>query len=181
MKKKIVIYGGAFNPPHIGHAIAIDETIRTFVCDEIWIMPSANRRDKNINVSGKHRVNMIKIMLSELFPNPKVPVKISTLELERPALTTTYDTQIELNKKYPNSEFYFLVGKDIFKDIKTKWINGKKLLRIAKFITVSKRVNVSSTFVRELISKGQRGVPYIIPAVARYIQENGFYRLNKHE
>ncbi|MEK7590345.1 MAG: nicotinate-nicotinamide nucleotide adenylyltransferase [Patescibacteria group bacterium] len=181
MKEKIVIYGGAFNPPHIGHAIAIDEVMRTFVCDEIWIMPSADRQDKKISVTGEHRVNMIKIILSELFSAPKVPIKISTLELKRPALTTTYDTQIELNKKYPNNEFYFLVGKDIFKDIKIKWVNGKKLLRIAKFITVSKKVNVSSTFVRELISKDQSGVPYIIPAVARYIQENGFYRFNKQE
>lgn len=174
MKKKIVIYGGAFNPPHIGHAITIETVMRTFVCDEIWIMPSADRRDKKISVSGEHRVNMLKIMLAELFPDPKVPVKISTLELERPALTTTYDTQLEFNKKYPDSEFYFLVGEDIFKDIETKWVNGKKLFQIAKFVTIAKKVDVSSTFVRERIHEGHNGVPYIIPAVARYIKENGF-------
>src|SRR3989344_3792294 len=167
MKKKIVIYGGAFSPPHIGHATAIEMAVRTFICDEIWIMPSADRRDKTISVSGEHRVNMLKIMLAELFPRPSIPIKILTLELDRPALTTTYETKLELDKKYSDCEFYFLVGADIFKDIKTKWVNGKELFKIAKFISVQKVGDISSTFVRKIISEGHSGMPYILPAVER--------------
>lgn len=174
-KRKIIIYGGAFNPPHLGHAVAIETVTRTFICDEIWIMPSADRRDKTINVSGEHRVNMLKIMLAELFPQPPMPIKISNLELERPALTTTYETKLELDKKNPDCEFYFMVGTDIFKDIKTKWVNGKELLKIAKFIPIQKVGDISSTFVRQLISEGHNGIPYILPAVAKYIKDNGFY------
>lgn len=174
-KRKIIIYGGAFNPPHIGHAIAIESAMRLFACDEIWLMPSSDRRDKKISVSGKHRIKMLELTLAELFSNPPAPIKISTLELDRPALTTTYDTVLELNKKYPNREFYFIVGADIVGDIENKWVNGKELIKIAKFIPIKKVGDISSTFVRKLITEGHSGIPYILPAVAKYIKDNGFY------
>ena len=66
MSKKIVIYGGAFNPPHIGHAIAIENVLRLFPCDEIWVMPTADRHDKKIKVDGVHRVQMLNLMVQEI-------------------------------------------------------------------------------------------------------------------
>lgn len=196
MKKKIVIYGGAFNPPHIGHAIAIDAVMRLFICDEIWLMPSADRKDKTINMSGEYRLNMLKIILAELFPKPAMPVVISTLELERPALTTTHETKLELERKYPDCQFYFLIGSDIVGDIEAKWVNGKNLARSANFIVI-KRIDmdlppklpphttilddnivscdISSTFVRKLIASGHSGLPYTTSGVAKYIAKNKLY------
>src|SRR3989344_3593256 len=97
-RKKIVIYGGSFNPPHIGHAIAIEAVLRNFKCDEIWVMPSAERKDKHIGTPGKHRIKMLEMLIGEYFRTSKIPVKISDLEIKRPGLTTTYDTKTELEK-----------------------------------------------------------------------------------
>ena len=195
--KKIVIYGGSFNPPHVGHAIAIEAVLRNFKCDEIWMMPSSERLDKHIGISGKHRVSMLKIMLREYFLHPKIKIQISDLELKRLKLTTTYDTLNELKKLYPRDKFYFLIGSDLLWDIRNKWVRGRELWRSANFLAIRKPgakvpskmppniklvdkdivwVNISSTLVRDLIKKSCSGIPYIHPKIARYIKKYGLYR-----
>ncbi|MEK7191899.1 MAG: nicotinate-nucleotide adenylyltransferase [Patescibacteria group bacterium] len=195
--KKIVIYGGAFSPPHIGHASSVEIVTRLFPCDEIWIMPSADRHDKKITASASHRLKMLKILIKEFFPNPKIPVKLSTLEIDRPKLTTTYETKLELEKKYPGAEFWFLIGSDLLLDIENKWVNGKDLYQSANFLAIKKSdaplpdilppkfrllekevfwIDISSTFIRNLLGKGYSGLPYISPGVAEYVRKNGLYQ-----
>ena len=186
-RKKIVIYGGSFNPPHIGHAIAIEAVLRNFECDEIWIMPSSERKDKHIGTPGKHRVKMLNILIREFSGRSAVPVKISMLELDRPGLTTTYDTKIELEKKYPGNKFYFLIGSELLWNIRYDWIKGNELWNNANFLAIRKPetevpdklppniklvdkdivwVNISSTIIRNFIKKGYSGIPYLLPKIS---------------
>lgn len=195
--KKIVIYGGSFNPPHIGHAIAIEAVLRNFKCDEIWVMPSSERKDKRIGTSGRHRIKMLDILIKEFFSRARVPVKISKIEIERPGLTTTYDTKNELERLYPKNKFYFLIGSELLWDIRYDWVRGNELWNSANFLAVRKPetkipdklppniklvdkdivwVNISSTVIRNFIKKGYSGIPYIHPKVAAYIKKNGLYR-----
>lgn len=192
--KKIVLYGGTFSPPHIGHASVVESLARLFPCDEIWVLLSADRHDKKATISGEHRVKMWEIMIKELFADSRVPIKISTIELERGKPTETYETKLELEKKYPNHEFHLAIGADLVRDI-LYWRNGEKLFHEMNFIVINKPyaelldvlppkitfidtvwVNVSSTFVRDLAAKGHSGIPYITPSVARYIKENKLYK-----
>lgn len=197
MSKKIVIYGGSFNPPHIGHMIAIEAVLRNFKCDEIWIMPSSDRRDKHIGVSGRDRINMLKISVREFFAKSKTKIKISDLEIKRPGLTTTYDTKTELERLYPKNKFYFLIGSELLWDIRYDWVKGNELWQSANFLAIRKPetkvpkrlppnirlvdkdiiwVNISSTLVRNFIKKGYSGIPYIHPKIAAYIKKSGLYR-----
>ena len=196
-KKKIIIYGGAFSPPHLGHATVAESAIRLFPCDELWLMPTANRRDKTIQAEKKHRLAMLTHMKNELFSELPLPVKISRIECDQKRLTTTYETLRQLKKHYPRYSFYLLIGSDIVGDIEKKWVCGKKLFKTAHFV-ISKRhpypvprklppqstvlqkesrsLDFSSTFIRNLIKNGHSGVPYITPRVARYIKKHKLYR-----
>jgi len=193
--RKVVIYGGAFSPPHLGHASVIEAVLRLFPCDEIWIMPSADRHDKKMSASGDHRVKMWQIMLKELFWEPKIPIKLSSVELERGKKTSTYETHLELKNKFSDNEFNFIIGSDILNDL-PNWINGEKILKEVRFIAMKKPNgdipeklpkyitalddvvwdNVSSTFLRKLISSGYSGIPYLTKGVAEYIQKNNLYK-----
>jgi len=205
-KKRIVIYGGSFNPPHIGHMIAIEAALRNFPCDEIWVMLSSDRLDKKIGVAGKHRVNMLKLALKEYFPpsfrktglrRAEPILKITELELKRPKLTTTYDTMTELEKLYPRVKFYFLIGSELLWDIRYKWVRGRELWETCYFLAIRKPdvkippklppniktidkdivwVNISSTLIRNFIKKGYSGIPYLHPKVATYIKKRGLYK-----
>ena len=75
--KKIALYGGAFSPPHLGHASVIEAILRLFPCDEIWVMPSADRHDKIVSASGEHRIKMLELMITELFPEYILPILLS--------------------------------------------------------------------------------------------------------
>ena len=196
-EKRIVIYGGAFNPPHIGHAAVIEKIARSFPCDEIWVMPSADSRsDKTISVSGQHRVGMLDVMVRKRFSCLPVAVKVSLFEIERPNLNTTMGIKMELEKQYPNYIFYFLIGSDLLNDIELKWVDGKELYRSANFLLVERpdtvipkelpsnihmmsgkilEADVSSTSVRESLIIGDIDVSHIVPEVASYIEKNKIF------
>ena len=194
--KKIAIFGGAFNPPHIGHAMVLEILERLFGGDEIWLMPSSSRADKAITTPDKDRLAMLNLVLKENFSEPKMPIIVSKLELERPKLTTTFDTLTELNKLYPGDEFYFVIGADLVDNIEEKWIKGKELVKTANFLAIKRAFlpvpkkhlpnltildkdviwsDVSSTFVRKLIKQGYSGMPYITRKISQYIKDNKLY------
>lgn len=202
--KKIVIYGGSFNPPHIGHAVALETVLRLFECTEVWVMPSANRIDKPDLVDGKHRYRMLEIMLKEFFSSPrnetKIPVKLSRMEIDRSKLTTTLDTKRDLEKTYPNVEFWFLIGSDLLFDIETRWVSGEELYGSAHFLAIKRPgfpapkkppqhlvllekgtvwPMVSSTLVRHLIREGHSPLPYVSLGVADYIKKHRLYAIDK--
>ncbi len=196
-KKKILIYGGSFSPPHVGHASSVETVARLFPCDEIWIMPSADRRDKAITASAEHRLVMLQIMISELLSGVKVPIRLSRMEVDRPKLTTTYDTMRELAKDYPDHEFNFLVGPDVLAEIRDKWMNGQEVYRLAHWVVIARPnvrlpvglpqnftyidqadswISISSTAIRDLIARGAKTAPYTGAGVAGYIEANGLYQ-----
>ncbi len=196
VRRKIAIYGGAFSPPQVGHAMAFEALIRLFPCDEIWVMPSKDRGDKKVSASGEDRLSMLHIMQKELFNSSPVPVVISSFEIDLPGFTRTIETKEALEREYPDYEFYFAVGSEILQDIRTKWVRGEELWHSTRFIVLarmndipemlpdnftvlgegSRGVDISSTFVRGLIASGASGIPYVTPGVARYIQEKGLYK-----
>lgn len=196
-KRRIVIYGGSFNPPHIGHMSVIEVILRHFKCDEIWVMASGDRADKKIGTSAKDRIKMLQIYSKELFKKPKIKIIISNFEIKRPILTTTYDTKLALEKKYPQHKFYFAVSSELLPDIQFKWVKGKELWKSANFLAVMRPgfklqkklpenvefvgkdliwIDVSSTAIKKILKDGHSGVPYLSPGVAAYIKKNGLYR-----
>lgn len=198
VNNKILIYGGSFSPPHLGHASAIELALRSFPCDEIWVMPSADRRDKKITADAIHRKKMLEIMVHELFPRPTVPLIVSSREITRPKLTTTYETLTELNEQFPVASFYFLIGTDVVGDIESRWYNGKEIYRIANFVVMDCRgieapanlpanfiylrnrdaatSGISSTAIRDLLSEQKDAGVYLTPGVAEYIKTNRLYQ-----
>lgn len=196
MNKRVAIYGGAFSPPHLGHASVIEALLRLFPCDEIWLMPSADRHDKKISASAKDRLRMLKLMIDELFPNSKIPILISDIEIKRNKPTTTFETKTELENKFKNHEFHFVIGSELLGDIEEKWINGKELYKKINFVAIKKPYsslpdnlpphltlledvvwfNISSTFIRKLINDSFSGRPYLSQDIADYITKNNLFK-----
>lgn len=194
--KRIALYGGSFSPPHLGHASVIEAISRLFPCDEIWVMPSADRHDKKVTASGKHRIKMLELMINEIFPSPTTSIVVSDLELNMNKPTVTYETMLALKEKYPGYQFHFVLGSENFDVIETKWVKGKKLFREASFIVIKNSLmplpkklpphitiiddipwtNISSTFIRKLIVQGHSGLPYLSKKVAEYIRVHQLYK-----
>jgi len=109
--KKIGIYGGSFDPIHLGHLNLAVEIMETHQLDQVWFCPTAINPLKNQSqVSSQHRLNMLRLAIEK---EPRF--KISELEINRTGLSYTIDTLNELNALH-NTEnehtFSLILGED---------------------------------------------------------------------
>ena len=129
IKKDIAIFGGTFNPVHIGHYEIVKYFIDNYIVDEVWVLPSYESPHKEIDTkkSFDDRVNMLKLAFSEL-----KNVVINTFEEEYynkvNDKTYSYEVLNALKNKYLNCRFHFVVGFDSIKNIYT-WHNYVDLIR----------------------------------------------------
>lgn len=193
--KKVIIFGSAFNPPHLGHAALLRSAFSDFPCDEVWVMPTGDRLDKKIFVSAEDRFQMAQIWLAELFSDIATPIVLSRMELDRDKPTFTHDTHQELSRLYPTNDFYFLVGGDVLSDMRAKWYKGDEVHKNLNFLIVRRPgydlpadlpahslilrasgSGISSTAIRAAIQSGQDAGDLMPAGVWRFIQEKRLYR-----
>lgn len=128
-RKDIAIFGGTFDPVHIGHYEIVKYFVDNYIVDEVWILPSYESPHKDIDTkkSFYDRVNMLKLEFNDL-----KSVVINTFEEEyynsTKEKTYSYEVLNALKKKYLNCRFHFVVGFDSIKNIHT-WHNYVDLIR----------------------------------------------------
>jgi len=124
------IFGGTFNPLHIGHyemlsALQNDDTI-----DEILIMPDRIPPHKvcNYMADDNSRIEMCRIVAKDF---PKADVCL--IEFERTGKSYSYDTVVLLQEKYPNKQFIFVCGGDMLVYF-PKWYKYDELMKLIPFM-----------------------------------------------
>lgn len=128
-RKDIAIFGGTFDPVHIGHYEIVKYFVDNYIVDEVWILPSYESPHKDIDTkkSFDDRVNMLKLEFNDL-----KSVVINTFEEDyyntTKEKTYSYEVLNALKKKYLNCRFHFVVGFDSIKNIHT-WHNYVDLIR----------------------------------------------------
>ena len=173
---KIGIFGGAFNPIHNGHLHLLDELYRAEIpfgqFDKLLIIPTANPPHKSSDglISAEHRIAMIKLAIKELEYADNI--EISSIELESTEKSYTYTTLVKLKKIYPDAEFVLFIGSDQLFYF-PKWYRYKELAGINAL--VAKPVVVSSTQIRQMVSKGESIADLVPPSVNGYIKEHRLY------
>ena len=163
---KIAIYGGSFNPMHIGHEKIVDYVLKNLNMDKIIIIPVGipSHRENNLEQSNTR----LKIC-REIFKNNK-KVEVSDIEIKSEKKSYTYDTLLKLIEIYgKDNEFFEIIGEDSLKNLKT-WKNYKELLKLSKFIVFRRKDDKNTKIDSEfLINKN------II------ILENEYYNISSTE
>ncbi len=131
--KRIGLFGGTFNPIHMGHVQVIREVKKGFDLDKIFIIPSALPPHKEtagiINVLD--RIEMIRLAFSD-----DSDFVVSDVELKRSGFSYTIDTVHHFKSILPeNTELYFIVGSDAFLEVDT-WKSYKDLFLLIPFIVM---------------------------------------------
>lgn len=201
MKEKVGIMGGTFNPIHNGHLLLAQAARESLNLDRILFMPSGNSYMKETSqiLDGDTRAQMVRLALLE---NPYF--LFSDLELKREGATYTCDTLAILKAQNPQTQYYFILGEDNLLTLKC-WKNPAFILqncviagavrasedntRIKKAaellkkeyqadirILPTRRIDISSSEIRERLKNGQ-SVRYMLPErVYDYIQKKRLYR-----
>lgn len=198
--KKVGILGGTFNPVHMAHLIIAEIAREDAGLDDILFVPSGCSYLKDVSkiLPAKHRVNMTGLAIED---NPHFA--LSTIEIDREGNSYTCDTLMELKERYPDQEYYLIVGADNlftmeeWKDVDVVFQNAKILAavrgskkradmeeRIAQLkekygaeisLLNVRHVDISSTVIREKIAAGL-SIRYMVPEKVReYIQKNHLY------
>lgn len=132
---KIGLFGGTFNPPHLGHINSIETVRRKMGLDKVFIIPSfQNPLKKEIDgPTPEHRLNMLKAAIYGYEKH----YEIDTQELERKGLSYTKDTIAEYRKKYESKDLYLILGGDNLLNF-DKWKDYKKILEEANLVITTR-------------------------------------------
>jgi nicotinate-nucleotide adenylyltransferase len=187
---KIGILGGTFDPPHVGHLIAAQDTFGALSLDKLLFIPAHQppHKQNEAVTPADVRVRMVAAAIAgdERF-------EVSDVEVRRSGPSYTIDTLRELKQRYEQDELFLLVGVDQVREFAT-WRDPEQVLRCAKLVMLARsgieeappggivhqtvpvtRIDVSSTLVRQRARAGQP-IRYLVPdAVEKIIVAERLY------
>lgn len=203
MGKKVGIFGGTFDPIHIGHLILAEQARETLALDQVLFLPTSisPHKQSGATASEKDRLEMVHIAIAG---NPTFAV--SDLELHRGGISYTVETLESLNVQQPSDEWFLLIGADNLPDL-PRWYRPERIVELAHLVVAcrpghpevdfgpierlndseaarTKRhvrlpiplIGVSATEIRARRRKGKT-VRYLVPsAVLAYMDSKDLYR-----
>ena len=122
---RIALYGGSYNPAHIGHITAARAVVRELRPDRLLMMPASVPPHKELESGSAEDADRLRI-LELLIPDESV-VEVSDMELRRGGVSYTAETVEELRSRYPESEIFLLMGTDML-GIFEKWYNFQYII-----------------------------------------------------
>ena len=159
---KIGLFGGTFDPIHIGHLIIMENVINAMNLDKIYILPNSNPPHKLQN--KKTDINIrLKMVREAIKDNNKI--EINDYDYRNNSIHYTYQTIDYFKKTYPEDEFYFIIGEDSFLDIQ-KWKNYEQILK-ENLIVFKRYSEINSSLLSEInkIKKYNKNI-YLIDNMA---------------
>ena len=130
---KIGIYGGSFNPPHLGHLAAAESAAQYLKLDKLLLIPAGIPPHKALSMdtpSGADRLAMTRLMGEQAALDTGIPVEVTDMEIMREGKSYTADTLRILHEQYPDDELWLLMGTDMFLTFQY-WYRPEEIVRCA--------------------------------------------------
>ncbi len=200
MKQRLGIFGGTFDPPHLGHLILASEAYTALKLTRVlWVLTSVppHKLDQSIT-DVKDRRAMVQLALDD-----EPAFELSTVDMDRPGPHYTLDTVRLLSSQHPDADMVLLIGGDSLHDLPT-WHRPADLVSSLTEIGVMRRpaddidldaleteipglrrkvryidaplLEIASHEIRERVAAGLPFRYYVPPAVYRYIVDHRLYK-----
>jgi nicotinate-nucleotide adenylyltransferase len=188
---RLGILGGTFDPPHVGHLLVAEDAIAALQLDRLILVPANTQPLKSgrVTASAEHRMAMVRAMVEG-----DARFEVSPVEVERGGLSYTVDTLRHFAAKHPTDERFLLVGTDVLASF-SDWKEPAHVVRLAQPVVLARagaamipdvgginfqrletrRVDVSSTEVRDRVHRGLPINGFVTEPVASLIRKHGLY------
>lgn len=192
---RLAIFGGSFDPPHIGHLLAAGDAADQLELARIVFVPAATQPLKvgRATATAQQRLDMVRL-LAEGDPR----FEVSDVEVNRSGLSFTVDTLTHFAGLYPADERFLLLGKDVLGTF-DQWKEPTQVVKLARPVLLergdeaetplpvamrdadvvhlpTRRIDVSSTEIRERVGEGRSIKGFVTDGVAAYIARAALYR-----
>jgi nicotinate-nucleotide adenylyltransferase len=189
---RLGIFGGSFDPPHLGHLLPVIDAAETLGLDAVRFVPAAVQPFKvgRATASPTDRLAMTERLVAGVPGFSTDPT-----ETERPGLSFTVDTLAAISAGMPGAQLVLLLGADAW-ELFDKWREPERIRRLASLAVMvrggdvvpaaeaaagvqllqSRRVDISSTELRARVAAGRTIRGFTPDAVADYIAERRLYR-----
>lgn len=193
--RRIGVFGGTFDPPHLGHLVAAGEAAYRCRLDEVVFVPTGDPWQKHhLNVTAA----AVRLAMTRSAVESDPFFRVSTCDIDREGPTYAVDTVADVRAEYDEDvELYFIIGADSLANLHT-WHRVEELCKAVKFIALNRPghsrrevdtsfgvevefidmpgVDISSTECRERVRAGEPIRYLVTDPVAAYIREHGLYR-----
>ena len=189
---RLGLFGGRFDPVHLGHLLAAQSAFEALTLDELWFIPAQTPPHKAAVASPEDRLQMLKLAT---LSNPAFSV--SELELGRSGPSYSFDTVSAIKRERPDDTVFFITGADAAAGL-ASWHRATEFSRLVdtavvarpgytlddlelpfrvRIRTLETRVcEVSSTDIRGRLAAG-KSVRYLVPElVETYLDRTALYR-----
>lgn len=175
---RIAVYGGSFNPPHVGHAMVASWLHWTDQCDEVWLLPAYQHAFQKELPPFDTRVAWCRAMANQVGSW----VVVEDIEGFLPAPSYTIDTLLTLQAKYPEHEFRLVVGSDVLPST-PQWKRWDRIVEEFTPIIVGRQgydsppdammfPDVSSTEIRRRLRAGEPIDRLVLSSVAALLRDH---------
>lgn len=186
---RIGIFGGSFDPVHLGHLIAAEAAADRLGLDQVRFIPVCRQPFKAdaLEAAPADRVAMVRYGVAD---NPRFVV--DTREVDRGGLSYTVETLDAVRHEAPGDELFLLIGADAARGFPA-WQSADRIAQLAVIVVLSRPgvaipagmkddavpvpgIDISASGIRRAIREG-RSIRYLVPRdVAAYIEQHGLYR-----
>lgn len=201
---RVGVFGGAFDPVHLGHLILAEHAREAAGLDEVWFLPSYKPPHKTDRALSRfdQRCDLVTLATAG-----QPAFKLDPIERELPPPSYTAETLAELGRRHPGASFHLLLGADSFLDL-PNWYEPARVVEQAELVVVgrpgflemideaavgkvvraihreftlkpvsSPLIDISSRDLRRRVAEG-RSIRFLVPrAVEEYIREKGLYHV----
>ena len=190
---RLGLFGGTFNPIHLGHLLLAESAREQCRLDQVWFMPTATPPHKASRelLDGAARLSLIRLAL-----RGHAAFRASDLELRQGGVSYTIHTLRAIAGRHPDAQLFLIVGSDL---LGVRWYAAEEIRRLCTIVVAERArsggsprgllsapgrtrrivmppIEISSSMIRARIRRG-RSIRYMVPdAVATAIARRGWYR-----
>jgi nicotinate-nucleotide adenylyltransferase len=187
---RIALFGGTFDPPHLGHLVAASDAHHRLRLDRLVFVPAAQPPHKQgrVRTPPELRLRMVQETIAgdDRF-------EVDDLELRRRGPSYTVDTLREFRRRYPGAELFFLLGADALREFAT-WHQPDEVARLASLVMLTRggeaptegagdgaqalpvpRLDISATEIRRRVAAAEPIRYLVVDAVRAIIEREKLY------
>lgn len=194
--RRIGVFGGTFDPPHLGHVAVARDVADALDLDQVlWIPANVPPHKAGEAISPPHVRRAMTVAATAADPR----FGVSDVELERPGPSFTVDTLRRLHDADPDAEYFLLLGADQVRTLATGWREPEEVLRLATLVLMDRdgasaravapdlpgmegalqvpvtRIDVSSSSLRDRVAAGEDVTEHVPVGVGEIIRRERLY------